>query len=93
MDENRKTQRKNAYIFGAILLAVILLSVLIWQIASILVKNAKYDELVAKVEEYNTLIKEGRDEIELKEKEEWIVIRARELGYTFGDDKKLHPEQ
>ena len=93
MDENRKTQRKNAYIFGAILLAVILLSILVWQIAAILVKNAKYDELVARVEEYNMLIKDGKDELELKETKDWIIIRARELGYSFGEDRQLHPEQ
>ena len=91
MDENRKTQRKNAIVFGAVLLIVILLAVLIWQVSSILIKNAQYDELVDKVEEYNALILDGKSEVELKEKEEWIIMRARQLDYYFGDDKQLHP--
>lgn len=89
MDERRKTERRNAYIVGAVLLALILLAIMVYQIVAICVKNAKYDELVERVEYYRQLKAENENEIEIKETYEWIVERAKELGYRFEDDKIL----
>lgn len=93
MDERRKTQRKNAYIVGAVLLLLILLAILVYQIIAMPAKRSEYDELIDKVEYYKELKENGEDEIKIKETYEWIVERARELGYRFEDDKIIKPDE
>ncbi|MDY6367915.1 MAG: hypothetical protein SPL13_05335 [Clostridia bacterium] len=87
MDANRKKQRRTAFIIGGILLVLILLSIMLYQIIAIGQANARYDELCAKVEYYKQLKEEGAAEDEIRQTEEWIIQRARELGYRFENDK------
>ena len=86
MDASRKKQRKVAFIIGGILLILILVSIMVYQIVSIRIANAKYDELCEKVEYYRELKEQGAAEDEIRQTEEWIVQRARELGYRFEND-------
>lgn len=93
MDESRKKQRKVAFFIGGILLVLILLSVLIYQLVAISKANAAYDELCAKVAYYKELTETGAAEIEITETREWIIQRARELGYRFDEDEyRLYKE-
>ena len=72
---------------GAVLLAVILLGVMIFQLISISVERGKIAELDAAIVEYKRLIATGEDELAARSEYTWIVNRARELGYSFDGDK------
>lgn len=74
---------------GAVLLAVILLIVMIYQMISIGLKKAQLDEYNAAIAEYERLIQEGEDTLEARSTKAWIARRARELGYVYKDDVKL----
>ena len=70
----------------AVVLLAVLLFVFAFQIISIIVKNnelKKYDEQIA---EYNRLIGEKSEELDIYQADWKIQARARELGYKFPGD-------
>ncbi len=74
---------------GAVILIIFLLSMMIYQLAEIGVQNRKKEELKAEIAEYNRLISDGKDELELRSTRLWIERRARELNYSYEDDVPL----
>lgn len=60
---------------------------MVYQMVAISVKNRDLDELQDKIAYYQQLKAAGEDEIAIKETYDWIVERARELGYRFDGDK------
>ena len=71
---------------GAVLLAVILLMVMVYQLICIGVEKGRIQELEAKIAEYNRLIESGEETIEVRNLKWWIEREARELGYVYKDD-------
>ena len=71
---------------GAVLLAVILLVVMLYQIIFIGVERGRIKELEEKIAEYERLISEGEDTLEVRNLKWWIEREARELGYVYKDD-------
>ena len=70
----------------AVVLLAVLLFVLAFQIISIIVKKnelKKYDEQII---EYNKLISEKSEELDIYQADWKIQARARELGYKFPGD-------
>ena len=72
---------------GAVLLLTVLLSVMVYQIVAILNSQRELAELERKITEYNEIIKHSDDVIEERSAYQWIVMRARQLGYYFDGDK------
>ncbi len=88
--EKSKAERLIAAItVGAVLLIIILVSVWVYQLISINVKNRQVAELEAKIQEYNALIESGEDVYEARSMRWWIEQRARELGYVLKSDVPL----
>lgn len=93
MDEERKVQRRNAFIVGAILLVLLLLAIMLYQIVAICSGKKDLDELQDKIDYLEELKKKGADEIEIKETYKWIYERAMELGYLFDGDKLIKVDE
>jgi predicted membrane protein len=72
---------------GAVLLAIILLSIMIYQLIAIGVENQRIKDLNAQLDEIDMLIDEGIDIKEARLKKEWIEYEARKLGYIFEGDR------
>ena len=86
MTENKFKKVVAASIVGAIMLIVILVSVLIYQVATLSSGAKKINELETQIKVYQQLILENKDEEEIRETKEWIEERARELGYKYPND-------
>lgn len=89
MPESKFKRLVVALTAGAVILIIFLLSMMIYQLAEIGVQNRKREELKAEIAEYNRLISEGKDKLELRSTRLWIERRARELNYTYEDDVPL----
>lgn len=79
-------KRVIAFTVGAVVLLAVLLILMCYQLIAIGVENGKKAELAAAIEEVETKLHGGEETIEIMQKKWWIVQRARELGYRFGDD-------
>jgi len=90
MDKSKAQRLIVAITAGAVLLIVILVSVWVYQLISIKVKNNQIAELEAKIAEYNQLIDNGEDVKEARSMRWWIEQRARELGYILRTDVPLN---
>lgn len=76
-----------AGVVGAALLALILLTVMVYQLIAIGVASSRKAELETAIVEYKQLVDEGEDLIAERSSYQWIVRRARQLGYAFDGDK------
>lgn len=90
MEKSKAERLIVAITAGAVLLVVILVSVLVYQLISINVKNRQVAELEAKIAEYNQLIEDGENVKEARSMRWWIEQRARELGYILKTDVPLN---
>jgi lipid A disaccharide synthetase len=89
MEKSKAERLIVAITVGAVLLIVILVSVWIYQLIKLNVRNKQVAELVDKIEEYNELIEKGKEVYEARSMRWWIEQRARELGYTLKTDVPL----
>ena len=97
MEENKKVLSEEktkrlvvAGTVGAVMLAVILLFVMIYQLISIAVYNKRIENYNAKIAEYEQLIKDGENSKETFNALWWIEREARELGLVYPDDFDLN---
>ena len=74
---------------GAVLLLVFLLTLMIYQLFPINAANKEKKELMAVKAEYEQMIEDGKDTLELRSTRLWLERRARELGYRNYDDVPL----
>jgi cell division protein FtsL len=72
-----------------VLLAVILVSVIIYQLISLSLLKNKKDELTERMEYYNTVIETTQNEIEKNSAYWYIEQKAREYGMIYENDKKF----
>lgn len=89
MTEEKTRRLIIASTVGAVLLLFVLLSVMIYGLVAIRLENKEKLELENKIAEYNRLIEEGEDTLEVRSMRAWIEMRARELGYVFDSDVPL----
>ncbi len=89
MTESKFKRIVSAITVGAVLLLVILLSVLVYQLISIGVRNRQIDEINAEIAVYERMIEDGEDENEIRKQRWWIERRARELGYKLPSDLEI----
>ena len=71
---------------GAVLFAVILLSVLLYQLLTISTYNKRIEKLEQNIARYEMLIVEAKDTKEVVELRAWIEREARKLGYVYKDE-------
>ncbi len=86
MDEARFKRLVTAITVGAVLLLVVLLTVMVYQLISMKVKQNEIDALDTKIASYEKMIQDGEDEYSVR-KSRWFLEReARKLGYVYKDD-------
>jgi len=74
---------------AGVLLAIILVSVIVYQLISLtLLKNRK-NELINQIQQYDTTINTTQDEIEKNSAYWYIEQKAREYGMIYEDDEKF----
>ena len=86
MTESKQKRLVSAITVGAVLLLVILVSVMIYQLISISVRNKQIEELRAQIAVYERMIEDGEEENAIRQERDWIERRARELGYKLPTD-------
>ena len=74
---------------AGVLLAVILVSVIIYQLVSITLLKNKKEELEKQVDYYNQVIEETESEIDKNSAYWYIEQKAREYGMIYEDDEKF----
>jgi cell division protein FtsL len=72
-----------------VLLAVLLVSVIIYQLISLTLLKNKKDELKNQIEQYKTVIEQTQDEIEKNSAYWYIEQKAREYGMIYENDEKF----
>ncbi len=70
---------------GAVLLAVILLAIMVYQLISMAVYNKRIETYNQKIYEYERLIELGEETKETYSLRWWIEREARELGLVYPD--------
>ncbi len=83
MTEQKTKRMIVALTVGAVLLLVTLLSIMVYQMIAIKVERDRIANWTQKTEEYNRLIQEGEETIELRSMREWIEREARKLGLVY----------
>ncbi len=73
----------------SVVLACILLMVLVFQIATIVVKKNRLKAFDAEKAELERMLEESSDELDICKQDWKIKARARELGYRFPEDVKI----
>lgn len=89
MDEQKTKRIIVSVTVGAVLLAVILLLIMVYQMISIFKHRHDIKELEDKITQYDEMIKSESDMLKIRSTKLWIVRRARELGYIFDTDVPL----
>ena len=87
MTAERQKRLIVAGVVGAVLLALILVSVMVYQLIAIGVATNRRKELETAITEYKQLVEDGDDLLAERSTYQWIVRRARQLGYVFDGDK------
>lgn len=83
MTETKAKRLIVACTVGAVLLAVILLSVMVYQLISISVYNKRIETYNQKIAEYERLIEDGEQTKEVYSLRWWIEREARRLGLVY----------
>lgn len=91
MTESKAKRLIVAITVGAVMLLVVLVSIWVYQLIAIGVKERNLAILDEKILEYKVLIENGEDTIEVRSTRQWIIREARQLGYVFDGDK-IYPE-
>lgn len=86
MNESKLKRIVAALTVGAVLLLVILLSIMVYQLVSISVRNKQIEALRAEIASYEKMIEDGEIENDIREDDWWKERRARELGYKLPSD-------
>lgn len=89
MKEEKLKKIVTAITATGVLLAVILVSVIIYQLISLSLLKNKKDELTERMEYYNTVIETTQNEIEKNSAYWYIEQKAREYGMIYENDKKF----
>lgn len=86
MDEQKKNRLAAAITVNVILLIVILAAVIVYQIVEIAMVNAKRNQIVAEINEYEQKIEQSEDALDYLKSEQYLLDLAFQLGYRFPKD-------
>ncbi len=83
MNESKLKRIIVATTVGAVMLLVMLLSIMVFQLISIQVKNNEIAYLKEQIALYEQMTIDGEETIEARSTREWIEREARRLGYNY----------
>ena len=89
MEEQKYKRVRNAVIFGAVLLVVVLISILVFQLIKIRKDRQELEVLKEQISIYRALTAEEKETLGAMSTREWIEQKARELGLTLEGDFAL----
>ena len=71
---------------GAVMLLFLLVTLMVYQLISIGIRRRQISELQSAIAQYDQMIAESDETIEIRRQRKWILVRARELNYVLPDD-------
>ena len=71
---------------GAVMLLFLLVTLMVYQLISIGIRRRQISELQSAISQYDQMIAESDETIEIRRQRKWILVRARELNYVLPDD-------
>ena len=83
MTETKAKKMIIATTVGAVLLLVILLSIMVYQMISIKAEENRIANLKEQIKQYEVLIANGEETIEIRQMREWIEREARRLNFIY----------
>ncbi|MDE5942579.1 MAG: hypothetical protein K2H30_00020 [Clostridia bacterium] len=86
MNESKRNKLVAAITVNVVILIAVLVAVVIYQIVTISVMSARRDKLAAEKAELEKKIETTQDTLEYYKSESYLLDKAFELGYIFGDD-------
>ena len=86
MTEEKRNRLIAAVTVNVIFLVVVLAAVIIYQLAEIVIFNARKNELKREIERYEQLIEQGETDLEYLQSEQYLLDLALKLGYSFPND-------
>ncbi|MDE6104498.1 MAG: hypothetical protein K2O41_03865 [Clostridia bacterium] len=85
MNEEKRNRFVAAITVNAVILFVILVAVIIYQIVDIAVLKNKRDKLQTEIDYYTTETEKEGDSLEYYKSKEYLLDKAFEYGFVFGD--------
>ena len=89
MTEEKSKKLIVASTVGAVLLAVILLAVLIYQLFAMGAEKRKIAYFEERIAECNRMIEEGENIKMARSERDWIIAEARKYGYILSTDTNI----
>ncbi len=89
MEDEKKKRLIVAGTVGAVFLALVLLSMMVYLLIAIGVENKRNKELKGLIAQYDVLIYESETSLETRSELQWVIRRARQLGYIFPEDREV----
>ena len=86
MNESKRNKMVAAITVNVVLLIAVLVAVVIYQLVDIYVLTSRRDKLKAEVETIEQEIGDMKISLEYYKSESYLLDKAFELGYVFGDD-------
>ena len=86
MNESKRNKMVAAITVNVIILIAVLVSVVIYQLVDIYVLTSRRDKLKAEINDIQHKIQTTQDTLEYYKSESYLLDKAFELGYVFGDD-------
>lgn len=86
MNESKRNKMVAAVTVNVIILIAVLVAVVIYQLVDICVLTNRRKELKAEVAAMQEKIETTQDALEYYKSESYLLDKAFELGYVFGDD-------
>lgn len=86
MNESKRNKMVAAITVNVIILIAVLVSVVIYQLVDIYVLTNRRDKLKAEISDIKQKIETTQDTLEYYKSESYLLDKAFELGYVFGDD-------
>ncbi len=86
MNESKRNKMVAAITVNVIILIAVLVSVVIYQLVDIYVLTSRRDKLKAEISDIKQKIATTQDTLEYYKSESYLLDKAFELGYVFGDD-------
>ena len=86
MTESKAKRLIVASTVGAVLLLFILVSIMVYQMITINVKENRIEYLKGQIAKYESLIEKGEQTYQTRSMREWIEREARKLGWRYSFD-------
>ena len=86
MTESKAKRLIVASTVGAVLLLFILVSIMVYQMITINVKENRIEYLESQIAKYEMLTEEGEQTYQTRSMREWIEREARKLGWRYSFD-------